>query len=343
MAACSPLYLNMINIMIKQKFTKLFQKKQPEHTSNTDPFVFVHIPKTAGTSFRVAIQQHESVYCDYGKQSEFTSPDVTACLYKLSNFYELKQRILKRKGEALCGHFPIQRFADFAPITHQVTFVREPIKRVISHYNHFVTYNNFEGDLISFVKKHMNVQSRALHAIPIELIGQLGITECYAESLNLINSGLNSQYVALTHNVKTQNHIDELQLNDELLQTLQHHNQDDIVLYQKAIALHQQRVALFEAQKEWTYIHAKVNDNHVIHGCAFYQRSPDPVQLDVYINGNFIRSFMANQFYGLHPKFIFPRDRYIAFRYEIPKHFIGLIETIELRVVSTQQNYVITQ
>ena len=325
--------------MIKQKLTKLFQKKQPDNTSNTEPFVFVHIPKTAGTSFRIAIQQHESSYCDYGKQSEFTSPDVTDCLYESCNFYELKQRILKRKGEALCGHFPIHRFADFVPITYQVTFVREPIKRILSHYNHFVTYNDFKGDILSFSKNHSNVQSRVLHAIPIELIGQIGITECYVESLALINQGLNSQYVALTHNVKTQSHVDELQLNDELLHTLHQHNKDDIILYQKAIELHQQRMAFFKEQKEWTYIDAKLNDNGIVHGCAFYQNSPDPVQLEVHINGKLIRSFMANQFYGLYPKFIFPRDRYIAFRYEIPTHFKGKVNQLELYVTTTKQRY----
>ena len=59
------------------------------------PLLFVHIPKTAGTSFRKAysslIPAHKT-YCDYGEESVETSPVIQKWIIEKGDFLAFKKR-----------------------------------------------------------------------------------------------------------------------------------------------------------------------------------------------------------------------------------------------------------
>ncbi|MEJ0049173.1 MAG: sulfotransferase family 2 domain-containing protein [Rhodospirillales bacterium] len=98
--------------------------------------ISVHVPKCAGTSLRGALARmfgHEAVYHDYGDR-----PIDPASPMNLDpdGFYErmgrsgFKHLAGKR---AVHGHFNIGKYRNFSARL-RITFVREPIDRMISHY-----------------------------------------------------------------------------------------------------------------------------------------------------------------------------------------------------------------
>ncbi len=304
------------------------------------PLFFVHIPKTAGTSFRKGIEAVQPMENDYGATSVQTSPTVLARVYGESNPYALKQAMLERPF-ALTGHVHVQKYADFFDIRHILTFVREPIGQIVSHYNHWVTHNDFTGDFSKFYRsaQFRNVQARYFNGFPLSLIGFAGITEHYSDSLTLINHGLGLKLVSLKHNIGVQVHQKPNTLPQSVIDELVKLNQQDVRLYQQAFELHEQRMKLFEQGKEWAHLHALVNPNDVLHGCAYFASNDEPVTLVVKVNGVEQAMLTAQEFCGLFPKFVFPRERYVGFSLPLAKLRETGISDIELVVCNTGQSY----
>ncbi|MAZ96392.1 sulfotransferase family 2 domain-containing protein [Schleiferiaceae bacterium] len=86
--------------------------------------VFIHIPKTAGTSLRLLL---ESNY----KESERRS------IYSHKNLdQQLKSALEDSEIKCIYGHFPLRPVIAESNAT-VVTLFREPIARSMSHYNHY--------------------------------------------------------------------------------------------------------------------------------------------------------------------------------------------------------------
>ncbi len=67
--------------------------------SKLDIPVFVHVPKTAGTTFRVAVEQYlgaGAILWDYGAESPVTSPVVRQYLYQEKDVDALRQAVARR-------------------------------------------------------------------------------------------------------------------------------------------------------------------------------------------------------------------------------------------------------
>jgi hypothetical protein len=104
-----------------------------------DEIVFVHIPKTAGTSVRKALEasatQHDQ-FCDYGRR-----PETTPELFQLVHVQKrpgLIREVLgrSRRRFVLSGHFPARRYWPYLRPESFITFIRKPVDRVVSVHNH---------------------------------------------------------------------------------------------------------------------------------------------------------------------------------------------------------------
>lgn len=125
-------------------------------TEEKSPLViFQHIPKTAGTSLRHAIQHQfkpNEVFEFYkiGDSQEGIS--------KFLEFYSKKSKTLKIISSHL--GFGLHQYID-TPVTY-VTILREPTKRIISYYHHLVKLNHPEAvgkSLEEFVRTFGGVQN----------------------------------------------------------------------------------------------------------------------------------------------------------------------------------------
>jgi len=128
------------------------------------PIICLHIPKTAGTSFRISAEHYFgpwNVVCDYGEKSPATSEEIRTAFYEKKDFDLLRSKVSQKKF--FTGHFSLAKYREHFPESPVVTFFRDPVKRV----------RNRQACVLSGVN-------------PIDL-DFYGITENYEESLLKFN------------------------------------------------------------------------------------------------------------------------------------------------------------
>lgn len=201
--------------------------------------VFVHIPKTAGTSLRHALRQARPdlmhLY-DYGAAEPLTSPIVRDLRYgQPSSINHLRKHLPANKSVLLMGHFEASVYSDIFAADSFVTFVRQPVQRVISDYKHHVRHYGYSRSLIEFARDpaQRNKQSSYLSGMDVDTLGFIGISEDFATEVQrlseftgislappLINEAPKEQSVEITPDVE-----------EEILSL----NESDWVLYQCAV------------------------------------------------------------------------------------------------------------
>jgi hypothetical protein len=143
---------------------------------------FVHIPKTAGTSLRNALENAFSdhlILRDYGNDP-FTTPRLHEVVHVQKRPSQLREAFRSgRRGILLSGHFPARRYWEVFHAESFVTFVRDPVDRVISEYNHFVSYEGWTRPLEEFAAtpRFRNVMSTFLSGVDLDRFGFIGVTE----------------------------------------------------------------------------------------------------------------------------------------------------------------------
>lgn len=156
-------------------------------------WLVVHMPKTAGTSLRVALERYfgkVDIIRDYGPHEKTTSKVVREHLYsgdELKGPESLVAEALNQSRKILIGHFPLQRYAYCFKEQNIIAFVRDPLVRICSEYLHRVKNKTFTDSFSDFLQKpaYHNLQSRFLTGMTKDTF--IGVTERFAESLNYIN------------------------------------------------------------------------------------------------------------------------------------------------------------
>ena len=105
------------------------------------PIAFVHIPKTAGTSFTRYLRSH------YRRQEELAPPF-------FGDFESIK--LDNPECRLYCGHFTYAQFKARRNAAWFITFLRRPVDRIISQYKSYHNPDNVKGGW----KKAMSSQAR---------------------------------------------------------------------------------------------------------------------------------------------------------------------------------------
>lgn len=113
--------------------------------------IFLHIPKTAGTTFRSVINRFfkpeqildndtiNSVYCQ-----AHNIPISSAHLVGLGKTLGWLSPEMKQQTKCLCAHMEYGMHRHFAGPAEYITFLREPISRAISAYHHVLRDRNHQ-------------------------------------------------------------------------------------------------------------------------------------------------------------------------------------------------------
>ena len=210
---------------------------------NSDMWLVVHTPKTAGTSFREALEKHfgkSRIVRDYGPKAGETSDVVREHLYsgdELKHPGTLVAEISNQKKKILIGHFYLSKYVDYFDTKNIMAFVREPLVRICSEYLHRKKNETFSGTFSEFIQKPVcqNLQSRFLSGISEESF--VGITEQYREALRFINHDTRWNLSRLKKNVARRGGGQKFakQLSVEELDLFYKINMEDVELYNSAI------------------------------------------------------------------------------------------------------------
>lgn len=297
-----------------------------------DPVLFIHIPKTAGTSFRksaVDFLGSDAIVRDYGIKSSETSLCVKEYCYQKNDFLGLHS-FMKNHGKALySGHIHIAPARFVFSSTSIMTFVRNPIEQVISHFNHSSRWNGFKGNLSDFVRSRgfKNVQSKHLANMPLQLIGLIGITEQYAESISLYNDLTGHGFKERTDNVNTAKQVSVA--SEEIKKLIAENNILDQQLYDFSCHLLKQRLAVTKTGGDWVYGLIDHLDESSVSGIAYVKGGVDAVDIDIY-QGEILLAKIATTIYRPgYIQFGAPRNGFVGFSY----HFDKETEPSSIRVL----------
>jgi len=230
--------------------------------NEAETLIFVHIPRTAGRTLETVLNRqysHEEIYDIYGW--DMNIPQAAERLKRLPE----KQ---KRKIKLIKGHYQFGLHKDFPQTCSYITFFRDPIVRVISHYyyilrqdrhpfNAIVKSNNLtlgeyvasgisieldngQARLISGIEKYYefgkckeDVLDRAKSNLK-EHFSAFGLTERFNESLAMMSLRFGwSKIYYMKRNV-TLNRPSKREISKNTLRTIERYNALDCELYEYA-------------------------------------------------------------------------------------------------------------
>jgi len=170
-------------------------------------FISVHVPKTAGTSFKNFLESifGEQLLLDYRSKPldvNYEARAIDNLESDVASYREIHQR-LESGDVCVHGHFFPAKYLSVFPNAKLISWVREPAQRLMSHYqywrqnpqpNHEIARMVVEEDL-SFtefceLELMQNINSRFFGDLRARRFGSVGVVERYESSLE----GLCSQY-----------------------------------------------------------------------------------------------------------------------------------------------------
>lgn len=170
--------------------------------------VFLHVPKTGGSAVRTALVRacrNRRVLFDYGAEEKQTTPALREALYgdgRTAGGLSLRRQLDDRRGLLLIGHFHAQKYWDAFHPDSFVTFLRDPIDRLISEYNHYVERYGADLELEAFIEtrrfsRHVTDLFRGVD--PAEF-GFVGFTETFEDDLRALSQRLGRPLVGVREN-----------------------------------------------------------------------------------------------------------------------------------------------
>jgi hypothetical protein len=280
---------------------------------NMMPLIFVHIPKTAGTSLRKSFSaefNENEVLCDYGQNEVETSTKVQDAVYKNKDIYS----VISEGEKLIFGHFLAKKYIHLSCYKNVITFIRNPVERVVSEFKHFQRHRNFKGTVIEFARlpRHRNMMHLYLRGIPWSALGFIGVSERYDDSLELLNKKYKMvvEHEVLNDAPKKQ-HV-ELSIEDyEAITDLNHL---DVSIYEKAFQAFIWRYDLHKKSREFVHGGWLFNaTKKEISGFAFFENSDSPVSISIKGRLNKVSIVIANKFHGEIHKYGGARCGYVGF------------------------------
>ncbi len=255
------------------------------------PIIYLHIPKTAGTSFRVSAEEYfgeSGVLRDYGADSDNTSPGIRETFYDSEDDSSLQQLGLNKR--LLCGHFSLPRYREVFPDSPIMTFFRDPMKRVVSEFVHFTNHYNYTGTLEEFYRnpQFQNRQHHTLGGLKPTHLDFFGLTEQYEKSLEMFNHRYQTKLLPAVLNKGTYTRDSVVKPTSAQMDEIFHLNQADLALYKHALKHFDHQADQPRLARDMTTRYSGnfggVRNNKLV-GWITDDQSDQPAKLQIRING----------------------------------------------------------
>lgn len=305
------------------------------------PLFFIHIPKTAGTSFREAAIKRwgkAKVCSDYG-DSRHSSSAVRTLVHEKQDYYTFENHLRSKRIRMLSAHAPVKFYRRIFNAMQLVTFVREPVERTISHYYTACSKQGFTGSFESFcnIPEHQNVQSRYLEQMPLEALGFIGLTEHYADSLEIFNKSFSENLRVLSLNQYAGTKADgKSSLSDAELTCARAINTDDTALYQTARDIFATRLQMHRENKPYTHGKIQQLSRKRIEGWALTSGVKQAADVEIWVNGQPVVEKTASTYVATMKERNIGRSGYVGFVHTFHEP-LQADDNVQVRVRSSGQ------
>lgn len=290
---------------------------------SVSPLVFVHVPKTAGTSFRLGVDAvfgRERVCRDYGAGNPETSAIVEQWVYERLDFWEFGRQFRQSEFNFLTGHFGAQRYLPVFPLARVITFLRDPLQRAVSEYHHQVKHAGYQHSLEHYYRspEYVNRQHNMFRGVPWVALGFIGVTELYDESLELLKHSFDLDIPRLQSNTGRDNWREPYQLPAAQEQEFRRLNAADFRFYNLARTQLEWRSRLF--RRGDVFVSGMITEyrDGTLYGWAFVHDDDSPVLLHVSVNGVLKAELSAKAFRQGLRAFDVPRGANVGFSVRLP-------------------------
>lgn len=210
----------------------------------TDLQIFVHIPKTGGTSLREAAAQRygeDAMLYDYAEFSAQTSPLVMEWIYRRKDFQGFARAVADGPYRFMAGHFSRAKYQSVFPDARYLTWMRDPSMRLWSMYRHFVRHKDYTDRFEDFYRTpaFQNQQARVMGG-SVDAFEYVGVLEHYAASLKGLKKTLGVRLAMLDSNRAPANDGLPEPTADDWAAIRELHS-DDFALYDSAVSRFQRK------------------------------------------------------------------------------------------------------
>ena len=216
--------------------------------------ISIHIPKTAGTSFRNILKEA------FGEKNVVRFDIVKKEKIVLVEQKEVKSKKLSSKIKVIHGHFNYKHLVEKLEINEDVpviTWLRHPVERVISNYYYLAKrlkdelqeeekglniLAKMQKSLIEYARLEMNRNrmSKFLEGISLEQMKFVGIQEHFHEDLLYFGELFGIKDIKpLEHNITGTKH----KIDEAVILEIEELNSSDMDIYKNGLELRNKRIA----------------------------------------------------------------------------------------------------
>lgn len=235
------------------------------------------------------------------------------------------------------GHVNVGRFVSLFGVSNTITFLRDPLQRMVSEHAHFVRHYGYQGNFHDFYSRPAmhNRQSKLLHGVDFEAIGMVGLTERYAQSLEMLNANYGIEIPQREDNQGKASLDVAYAINPEDETKLRRLNARDIELYDHANELFEKRWQLFQDGMSWAHARlSEVNTSRVAGWAWWAEGGDEHVEVEVWVNGVCLDTVPSMELRPGLCRLLPPRGGYVGFHRPVK---LAPGDWVQCRVATTGQ------
>lgn len=307
-----------------------------------DPVLFLHIQKTAGTSLNRSVEKNfgpDFIERDYGVDAPHTTDLVRRYIYDSPtiNQFGLLEETRAKNTRWITGHAPADRYIHLYGAPNTVSFVRDPVERILSEFRYLKRAGKMDRSLGDFYQTaaETNKQFSVLGHVPWRACHLVGSLEAYDQCVSLLAQELDFALEILHENKNTAVTEDD-EIDNETRAAIRQHNALDCRFVSQVRAYLDARLTAFEAGKPFCHHEIAFEpDKHII-GWAFARNSDSPVSVELWVNGKLQATAQASEHRPELQAVGAPRLGHNGFRFVLDAHKSA--QHIELIAADTGQS-----